>query len=94
MNDALQVKIWLKDGSILKDWTLTQTDIKVSGLAFDIHTFAKLDDAYLYVSDGTQVYRDRVTGTIDAHGPGVTGSLKVAIEQIEQMVLSTAAAKG
>jgi hypothetical protein len=40
MKSTIKLLIWLKDGSIFKDWTLTQADIKVGGLAFDINTFS------------------------------------------------------
>ncbi len=89
----MKLQIWLKDGSILKDWTLTQADIKVGGLAFDISTFEKLDDSYLYVSGGSKIYRDRVRGTVDVHSPGITDSLELSIEQIEEMRPSVAGAK-
>jgi hypothetical protein len=92
MKSNITLQIWLKDGSIFKDWTLTQADIKVGGLAFDINTFRELDSAFLYVSDGTKIYRDRVTGTIAVHGSGITGSLTLSIEQIEDMLLRIAGA--
>lgn len=88
MNPPLNLQIWLKDGSMLKDWALARADIQVAGLAFDMNTFDKLDDAYLYALDGSKIYRDRVTGTVDVQGPGVIGSLKLAIDQIDEMVRS------
>ena len=86
MNSSSKLKIWLKDGSLLKDWTLTQTDLKVGGLSFDFDTFQKLDDSYLYLTDGSKVYRDRVKGTIDVHSPAITDPLRLALEQIEEML--------
>ena len=91
MNSTLKVQIWLKDGSIFKDWTLTQAEIKVGGLAFDMDTFEKLDHAYLYLADGSKIFRDRVTEDIDVRGPGMTSSLKLAIEQVEDIVRRVAA---
>jgi hypothetical protein len=88
---TLKVQIWLKDGSIFKDWILTQAEIKVGGLAFDMNTFEKLDHAYLYVAGGSKIYRDRVTGNIDVRGPSMTDSLKLAIDQVEDMVRSVTA---
>ena len=73
---------------MLNDWTLVKADIKVGGVAFDIDTFDKLDDAYLYSTDGSQIYRDRVTGTIDVHAPGITSPLTLSIEQVEEMLRS------
>jgi len=86
MDSIVRLKIWLKNGSMLKDWTLTQADIKIEGVPFDFGTFEKLDDAYLYITDGSKIYRDLVKGTVDVHIPGIAGSLRLAIEQIEEMV--------
>jgi hypothetical protein len=94
MNSTMKLQIWLKDGSIFKDWTLTQSDIKVGGLAFDINRFEKFDDAYLYGTDGSKINRDRVSGTIDLHGPGITGSVKLSLDQIQDMARSAPGAAG
>jgi hypothetical protein len=85
----IKVTVWLKDGSIFKDWTLTNADIKIGGLPYDIGTLEKVEDAFLYTSNGTKVYRERVTGSIDIVGIGLAGPLKLNVEQVSALNRTT-----
>ncbi len=89
MEANLNVTIWLKDFSILKNWKLTRSSLTVNGALLDITKLAKIDDAYLYLTDGSQVYRDRVAGTIDVAGPGVAGTLTLGVGQIQELILNS-----
>jgi hypothetical protein len=88
MDANLNVTIWLKDFSILKNWTLTRSGLTVDGTPLDINKLAKVDNAYLYFTDGSQVYRDRISGTIKVAGPGVSGSLTLNIDQVEELLVN------
>ncbi len=81
----MKVKVWLKDGTILQNWTLTQSDIKVDGVAFQINTLDKIDSAYLYTLTGDKIYRQRVSGDIELRSPIAAGPLKVAVKQISDL---------
>ena len=88
MDANLNVTIWLKDFSILKNWTLTRSSLTVNGAPLDITKLAKIDDAYLYLADASQVYRDRVAGSIDVAGPGVSGTLTLDVDQIQELLVN------
>ena len=81
----MQVSIWLKDGSEYKNATLVSGDIKVDGQLLDTGKLSEIDNAYLYTSDGAQIYRDRVTGNIQISEGGIAGNLTLGIDQIDEL---------
>ena len=81
----MQVSIWLKDGSVYKNVNLLSATIKVDGQALDVGSLAKIDDAYLYTFDGTQIYREQVTGNIQIGVTGISGGLTIGIDQIADL---------
>ena len=89
----MKVKVWLKDGSILQNWNLTQSDIKVDGVKFDISTLDKIESAYLYTLTGDKIYRGRVSGTMELHSPIAAGSLKLPVGQVSVLIRVTARRK-
>jgi len=88
-SEFMKFKIFFKDGSILQAAVLVSADIKIGGLPFDIKTMQKIDDAFFYTSAGSKIYRDQVTGGIEVAIPGVTGPLKISIDQIRDLVVVT-----
>ena len=80
----MTVRIWLKDGSVLKDWNLKSAEIKVGGLPFDINALSKIDSAYLYTASA-KISRERVTGTIDLEAAGLSGTMKLSVDQISDL---------
>lgn len=83
----IPVKVWLTDGSILQNATLTGADLKVLTAPFDITQLDKIDSAYLYSLGGLKVYRDHgVTGSLELALAGITGAVKIPQEKISALL--------
>jgi hypothetical protein len=89
MNLNGKVNIWLKNGSIFKEWVLVGADLKISGISFDVNVLQKVDDAYLYDTAGSQIFRELVTGSIKVRGPGLNQPLSLDLEMINEMLAVT-----
>ena len=85
MNPNSKINLWLKDGSVLKDWLLVSADLRIAGLPLDVGTVERVDDAFLYLAGGSKVYRERVGGSLTLAAVGMTDPLKLSMDQVAVM---------
>jgi hypothetical protein len=78
----MKISLWLKDGSIYRDCTLTSANIKIDGAAFDISKLDRIDDAYIYTIDAAQIYRDHASGNIHIATSGVADGLTINLSDV------------
>jgi hypothetical protein len=85
----MRVSIWLNDGSIYQNSTVTGSNITVDGRAFDINTLDRMDNAFLYTLGGAKIYRNQVGGSLSVAVDGVAGGLTISVDQIDDLKRSS-----
>jgi hypothetical protein len=82
----MQVSIWLADGSVYQNVTVTRSDLKVDSNAIDIGNLSKIDSAFVYTVAGAKIYRGHADGTIQIAVEGETGSVTIKLAQIADLI--------
>jgi hypothetical protein len=88
MKANTKVTIWLKDGAIFKDWVFLSADIKINGLPFNSSALDKIDNAFLYSTDGSKFEKDDVLGTIRVSSQSFPANVDLQFDKIDELLAS------
>ncbi|HLX72895.1 MAG TPA: hypothetical protein VKV04_24995 [Verrucomicrobiae bacterium] len=83
----MQVTIWLINGTIYRNVTVTGSNLKVRGNPLDINSVSKIDSAYIFTDGGDdKIERDDASGSIQIKVAGVTGNVAIDLVEIADLI--------